>query len=374
MKLVDKHMGALASLPVEGDAVEHGVGNDQQAGGLKLFAQVVDVEHHHALIQIDIAGMAEDVQGAGSKQFQRQRDLLRLKLRLHQQLFPEGGKGRHDAVFRRLLVDLCGAAVNDGLVLRPDAVLVDLLHQRHDKLRLLDNRIVLAVALHHIHGVEPVLAACGHMNDRADVLSHSLHQRGKLALRVADQNIIVGVEHEEGDQLLGVEGLTGAGNAKQEGRLIEQVFLVAHDKVVADGVLPKIDTALVHNLLHLEGNEHRKALGGQRPKGVDTPGADGQYRVEAIELLILQYRKLAHMFPGDGQHRLRVGVKLFQRFGGQHHRNNAQHHALVAGSEIVQKLLGLLALQLHIIGDHSGEVVVGVLAALPVGDVRFHAQ
>lgn len=43
MKLVDKHMGALASLPVEGDAVEHGVGNDQQAGGLKLFAQVVDI-------------------------------------------------------------------------------------------------------------------------------------------------------------------------------------------------------------------------------------------------------------------------------------------------------------------------------------------
>ncbi len=212
------------------------------------------------------------------------------------------------------------------------------------------------------------------MDDCADVLAHRLHQRRKLPLRVADQNIIVGVEHEEGDQLLGVEGLTGAGNAQQKGRLIEQVFLVAHDKVVADGVLPEIDTALVHNLLHLKGNEHRKALGGQRPKGVDTPGADGQYRVEAIELLILQHRKLAHMFPGNGQHRLRVGVKLFQCFGGQHHRNNAQHHALVAGSEIVQKLLCLLALQLHIIGDHGREVVVGVLAALPVGDVRFHPQ
>ena len=255
-------MGALAALPVESDAVEHGVGDDQQAGGLELFAQVVDVKHHHALVQIDIAGVAEDVQGAGGEQLQRQRNLLRLKLRLHQQLFPESGKGRHNAGFRCLLVDLRSAAVNDGFVLRPDAVLVDLFHQRHDKLRLLHNRVVLAVALHHIHGVEPVLAACRHMDDRADVLAHSLHQRGKLALRVADQNIVVGVEHEEGDQLLGIERLAGAGDAQQKGRLIEQVFLVAHDKVVADGVLSEVDTALVHDLLHLKGNEHGKALGG----------------------------------------------------------------------------------------------------------------
>ena len=179
-------MGALAALPVEGDAVEHGIRDDQQAGGLELFAQIVNIEHHHALVQIDIAGMAEDIQRAGGKQLQRQRDLLCLKLRLHQQLFPESGKGRHDAGFRRLLVDLGGASVNDGLVLRPDAVLVDLLHQRHDKLRLLDNRVILAVALHHIHGVEPVLTACRHMDDRADILAHSLHQRGKLALRIAD--------------------------------------------------------------------------------------------------------------------------------------------------------------------------------------------
>lgn len=31
MELVKEHMGALASFPVEGNAVENGVGNDQQA-------------------------------------------------------------------------------------------------------------------------------------------------------------------------------------------------------------------------------------------------------------------------------------------------------------------------------------------------------
>ena len=34
MELVKEHMGALASFPVEGNAVEDGVGNDQQASGL----------------------------------------------------------------------------------------------------------------------------------------------------------------------------------------------------------------------------------------------------------------------------------------------------------------------------------------------------
>ena len=62
MELVDKNMSAFALLPVEGDAVQHGIGNDQQSGWLQLCAETVDIEYDYALIEIHIALMAEDVQ------------------------------------------------------------------------------------------------------------------------------------------------------------------------------------------------------------------------------------------------------------------------------------------------------------------------
>lgn len=41
VKFVNKYMGTLSPLPVEGDAVEHGIGNNQQAGRLQLKFHVV---------------------------------------------------------------------------------------------------------------------------------------------------------------------------------------------------------------------------------------------------------------------------------------------------------------------------------------------
>lgn len=39
-----------------------------------------------------------------------------------------------------------------------------------------------------------------------------------------------------------------------------------------------------------------------------------------------------------------------------------------------KKLFGFLALKLHVVGNHSGEIVVLILPSLPAGNVRFHAQ
>ena len=254
----------------------------------------MDIEHHHTLIQIHIAAMAENVQGTGSEQLQRQGNLPGLFLRLFHQLFAQGTEGRDNSGFLRFLIYQSRAAVNDGLVLWADAVLVDLLHQRHDKLRFLHNRVVLAVALHHIHGVQTVFAACGHADDCADVAAHRLDQRGKLALRVTDENIIIGIQNEESDQFLCGKGLAGTRNTKQESRLIEKIGFVAHDKVVRNGVFTEVDAALVLNLLHLKGHKHRKALRSQGTERIDLPGTDGQHRVQAVKLLEFQHRHLAH--------------------------------------------------------------------------------
>ena len=117
MELVDKDVGALALLPVQGDAVEHGVGNDKVADGLQLFAQAVDVEHHHPLVQVNGAFMAENVKGAGGEQLQGQGDPSRLVLRLFQQHLPEGCQRGSRATMLGVLVQIPRTAVNDGVVL-----------------------------------------------------------------------------------------------------------------------------------------------------------------------------------------------------------------------------------------------------------------
>lgn len=53
----------------------------------------------------------------------------------------------------------------------------------------------------HIHGVEPVFAACHHVNDSAHVLAHGLYQRNKLTLRVADHDVVLGVEQKQARRL-----------------------------------------------------------------------------------------------------------------------------------------------------------------------------
>ena len=258
-------------------------------------------------------------------------------------------------------------------MLRADALLVDLLDQRHNELRLYDNGVVFTVPVHHIHGIQSVSAAGRHTDHRAEI-AHSFNKRRVFSLGVTDQNIIVGVQNEEGDQLLCRERLTGAGDTEQKCGLVQEICLVAHDEIVGNGIFTEVNAALIHDLLHLERHQHRKALRGEGSERVDFPRPDGQHRVQSIRLLILQRRHLAHVLSRCRQHRFRIQIQLLLGVCGNYHCDHRKHHALVTGSQVVQKLLGFLALKLHVVGNHSGEVVVLILPSLPAGDVRFHAQ
>ena len=98
----------------------------------------------------------------------------------------------------------------------------------------------------------------------------------------------------------------------------------------------------------------------------------GQHCVQSIFLLPAQRGKLAQVLTRRGVERFGVAVKLIFAVGQMHERHQPEHHPLVTGRQIVQHLLGFLALQLHIVRNGRGKIVVGVLAALPVGDVRFY--
>ena len=143
---------------------------------------------------------------------------------------------------------------------------------------------------------------------------------------------------------------------------------------MGDGVLSEVNAALVLYLLHLKGHEYCKAFGGEGAERIDPPCADGENGVQPVQLLEFQNGKLAHMLSCHGEHRFGIAVELLFVIGSNDHRNDRQHHPLIPRGQVVQKFLALLALELHIIGDDGGEIVVGVLPALPVGDVGFDAQ
>ena len=85
--------------------------------------------------------------------------------------------------------------------------------------------------------------------------------------------------------------------------------VIIHE-VVGDGVLSKVNAALVLDLLYLKGDEHRQTFGSEGAERIDFPRPDGQGRVQPVKLLEFQHRKLAHMLPRHGEHRFGVAVKL----------------------------------------------------------------
>ena len=80
------------------------------------------------------------------------------------------------------------------------------------------------------------------------------------------------------------------------------------------------------------------------------------------------------MLARNGLERFGVAVQFFLAVCQMHERNHGEQHSLVAGREVVQHLAGFLALLLQIIRHNGRKVLVAVLPALPVGDVRFHAE
>ena len=80
------------------------------------------------------------------------------------------------------------------------------------------------------------------------------------------------------------------------------------------------------------------------------------------------------MLSGNRLYGFRICVQLLLGICSKHHRQHCEHHALITSGQVVKKFLAFLALKLHIIRNNSREVVVRILAALPVRNVGFHTQ
>ena len=80
------------------------------------------------------------------------------------------------------------------------------------------------------------------------------------------------------------------------------------------------------------------------------------------------------MLSGNRLYGFRICVQLLLGICSKHHCQHCEHHALITSGQVVKKFLAFLALKLHIIRNNSREVVVRILAALPVRNVGFHTQ
>ena len=253
--------------------------------------------------------------------------------------------------------------------MRPDSIRVDLFQQRHNKLRFEGNGTSFTVTFFHCHGVEPIGAADSKSHNRT---AQGIDQRRVFTFRVQNDNVIVCGQCNGNDKQFCEEGLTGTGNTKQHHGLVQQIIHVAKNQIVRNSILPKVNTTRFLDLLHLKRHEYRKALRGQRAESIDLSCADGKGCVQPIHLLVPQHRHLTHMVCSYLQQCIGICIQFCLTVCKMNNGQHGQKHPLVTGGQVGHIFLGLPPLLLHVIGNDSREIIVGILPALPVGDVSLH--
>ena len=376
VEFVRKHPGGLALLPVLNHPVEDGVQRDQHSDGHELLPKFPDIIGDDSRFGIHIGGLGKGVEAAGDEELGGKGKPPGLRLRLLQEGMVQILQGGHLAlvvVGHVLPVHVVGAAVQDGFLFgRNTSGAHQLFEQGEDELGFLNQRVALIpVCFVHVQGIDVGIGRGRHPDHLA---AQRFCQEAEFGFGVQDEDIVIGGQGDADDLLLGGEGFAGAADAQTKAVPVEEFAAVRHDHVLGNSVLPVVDAAALEDLLSAEGNQHRSALCGQGTQSMDLPQAIGQNGIQAIFLLPAQRAHLAQMLSGHSEDGFGIRVQLLLGVGQMHQRHQAEHHPLVSVGEVVQHLLGFLPLLLHVVGQHSGEVVGGVLFPLPVGRIGLHTQ
>lgn len=317
--------------------------------------------------------MGEHVQAALGDQLSRQGDLPGLRLRLTEDFLSPIGQQRHRGLpFQIGLVDVGGAAVNDGLVAAADCSRGHLLLQNAgDQRRLLRDGIFVLIAGNELQGVNMVGAVGADFHHRS---AEGPGQAAIFTLRVQDDNIVLRSKGHIHNGVLHAHGLAGAGHPQIEPMGRDQPLAVTDQRILADLMDAIGQAAGVLELLGPEGNRHGAAFGGEGMQGMDSSESVGQGGVQAVLLLEAGGGDVAKMLLADGKDALRVCVQLLQAVGSMNKGDDGEDHPLITQGQIVHILPGVVPPLLHAAGDFGGEVVPGVLPLLPAGDVRLHAE
>ena len=103
-----------------------------------------------------------------------------------------------------------------------------------------------------------------------------LHQGRILVLRVADDDIILGHQHDKGDLPFAAHGFTAAGRAEHKAVGTAGLLAVQQDHVVGECIETVVHGVAAHeHLLGDKGDEHRQGRSGQAPFNLDAVEAQG---------------------------------------------------------------------------------------------------
>ena len=180
-------------------------------------------------------------------------------------------------------------------------------------------------------------AACSAIQLR-DFVSH-------LVLRVTDQHVVLRDEKHVGDLPLGAERLAGAGGAENEAVGVFEQFPVHHDKVVGQGVdaVVKGFGAGLEQLLGGKGHKDSCAGRGKPPLYLHLIETQGQAAHQPFLRLKVQGHQTAVVLLRGGTGLEHVVVQLLPALRRVHQQERHQEHALIPALEVLQQLLGLLA-------------------------------
>ena len=272
--LVNVVAGGLVGFPVDGHSVPHGVLHDEHPDLLELLAQLLDVEGHDAVFNVDVGAVVEHVERAGNVDFKGCGDVLRLLFLLPPQLVIQVLQNRH--ILRLRVAEIipvhhAHTAVDDGLFHRHEAVLAahDQLAEGEDKVGFQAQRVfIVRIVEIQVHRVD-VMRACG--GDFNDLPVQTLHKWSVFGFGVTDDNIVVGNEEHVGDLPLCGKALAAAGSTKDEAVGVLETLAVYHDEVVRQRVQPAVQSflAVLKQLLRGKWNENGDAGGGQAPLYLD---------------------------------------------------------------------------------------------------------
>ena len=208
---------------VDGHAVPDLILYHQHPDFLELLAKLLDVVADDAAVHIHIGVVVEHIQRTGDIDFKGGGNVLRFLFVLCAEGVIQVLQHRHILRFRVVEivpVDDAHTTVNDGFLHRRKPVLTahDQLAQRQDKVGFQAQRViiiaVIQIQVHRIDIAGRTVVALAGGRQLNDLTVQTLHQRCIFALRVTDDDVILGADEKRiGDLTFCRKRLAAAGSA-----------------------------------------------------------------------------------------------------------------------------------------------------------------
>ena len=379
MELVHEIPGRPANSPVDGNGVPHRILDNKHPRLFQVLAQALDVKADKAVGDVHGGTVVEEVEGAVHIQVQCLGHPVGLRDVLGQQGIHQVAQNRHilrPGVGKVGLVDHLHRSVNDRLFdgLQAGLAAHDKLTEGQHEIAFQRQRVFfLGVVEVDVKGIHIVGAGRGQPDH---LTAQPLHQGRILVLRVADDDIILGHQHDEGDLPLAAHGFAAAGRAEHKAVGTAGLLAVQQDHVVGEGVEAVVHGVAAHeHLLGDKGDKHRQGRSGQAPFNLDAVEPQGKAAHKPVLLLEVQPGQKAVVGLGDAGRLGHGDLQLLPGLRRVQHQEGHVEHSLVAGLQVGEKVLCRAAVgrqvrrkNVHIVAAAHRPLLLLYLHSVQVGD------